>query len=140
MRVILPTNQLSGHPGAVQTDPDSPDWLALVEVRGYLRGAQAKDLLRIERFVQRYQRENRGEAPSARWYIVNQFLGTDPSARPDPLASNPEEVAIFAEAGGLVIDTRTLFGAVQQVRAGHVEGGDARAQLLAATGVLQPFD
>jgi len=35
------------------TDPDRAAWIAIVEVRGYKRGAQVNDLLRISRFVTR---------------------------------------------------------------------------------------
>jgi hypothetical protein len=38
-------------------DPDNPDWIAIVEVRGYKRGAQLNDLLRIARFVIRFAAE-----------------------------------------------------------------------------------
>jgi hypothetical protein len=84
------------------------DWTAIVEVRGYKGGAAVNDLMRIERFATRFAAET-SRAPDARWYVVNQFLGRDPSERPLTLQSNPEELQSFAEGGGLVADTTELF-------------------------------
>ena len=76
------------------TDPEQDDWIALVEVRGYTKGAQLNDLLRIGRFVTRYIVDH-GHPPTATWYIVNHFCKTDPSTRTIPLQGNAQEVATF---------------------------------------------
>jgi hypothetical protein len=99
------------------TDPDSPGWIALAEVRGYGAGAKVSDLQRIGRFVERYIKAE-GKPPSSRWYVVNHHIGWDPSIRPTPLASNREEVELFSEVDGLVIDTRSLFTIRHEVRTG----------------------
>ncbi|MEO9322089.1 hypothetical protein ABFT23_01280 [Nocardioides sp. C4-1] len=109
-------------------DPDDPGWLALAEVRGYGGGAKVSDLMRIDRFVLRYALAE-GKPPSARWYVVNQLLNSDPGTRQAPLTSNPEEVAAFAESGGMVLDTRDLFRLREAVLRGDVDPGDARARL-----------
>ncbi|MYS12500.1 hypothetical protein [Streptomyces sp. SID4982] len=113
-------------------NPDG-DWSAVAEVRGYTRGAQLNDLLRIGRFVTRYTKEI-GEEPSASWYLVNQELKKDPDARQEPLAANGEEVATFAEGGGLVIDTRDLFRLLMAVRRGEIKKERARELLIVSVG------
>jgi len=118
------------------TDPRAPGWISLVEVRGYAGGAKLGDLQRIGRFVERYIRKE-GDAPSARWYIVNHHIDQDPSTRPMPLVSNPEEVEIFAETGGLVIDTRMLFTIGNNVRSGSLEAEAARLSMRQSSGTFQ---
>ncbi|MGL5823436.1 MAG: hypothetical protein ACRCYU_01015 [Nocardioides sp.] len=117
-------------------DPNDTTWIALAEVRGYTGGAKLSDLQRIARFVSRYAAAN-STLPSASWYIVNQFVSNDPAKRPTPLASNPEEVAEFAEGGGLVVDTRDLFQLRERVRAGDLSKDGGRATLK-ATGRFSP--
>ncbi len=116
-------------------DPDNSDWIALAEVRGYRRGAQLNDLLRIGRFVARYVGET-GKMPTASWYIVNHTLAQDPATRPSPLAGNPNEVDTFADGGGLIVDSRFLFRIRMDVRSGRVQPRQARDRLIASTGVL----
>lgn len=116
-------------------DSGRPGWIALVEVRGYLRGARLNDLLRLGRFVTRFVADEQ-RMPDAVWYVVNHSMTSDPDARPAPLASNPGEVKTFAEDGGLVLDTRVLFKLLKAVRTGDVTAEDARQLLREATGVL----
>jgi hypothetical protein len=116
-------------------DPDDKSWLSLVEVRGYARGAQLNDLLRIGRFETRYVQET-GDKPSALWYVVNHFIGLDPSARVKPLASNPNEVETFGEGNGLVIDSRSLFSLTMDTRRGTLTRSEARQRLKTAVGVF----
>lgn len=118
------------------SDDDEIDWVALVEVRGYARGAQLNDLLRIGRFVTRYTSQE-GRLPSAAWYVVNQFRATDPSTRPMPLHSNAQEVETFAEDGGAVFDTRTIFALLVSVQSGTIDRAEARRLLRSARGVFR---
>jgi hypothetical protein len=115
----------------------APDdsWEALCEVRGYTRGAQLNDLLRVTRFVSRFALEQR-RPPASTWYIVNQFLDQDPDTRRPPLAGHPEEVRTFAEGGGLVIDTRELFKLWRAVAEGSASPEDARRKLMIASGTF----
>ncbi|MFD7047806.1 hypothetical protein ACFWBS_01530 [Streptomyces mirabilis] len=115
------------------TDPSVPDWTAIVEVRGYIRGAQLNDLLRLGRFVTRFVRET-GREPSSVWYVVNQEIKKDPDTRQSPLASNKEEVATFAETGGAVFDTRDIFRLLMRFRTQEINGDQARSLLREATG------
>ena len=94
-------------------DPAAPAWVCLIEVRGYGGGAKVTDLLRIGRFCERYAAAT-GAEPTSRWYIANHFRNDPPEHRAPPLAPNPSEVAVFAGAGGLVIDSRALFQLLQR--------------------------
>jgi hypothetical protein len=115
------------------TSPGHPDWEAIVEVRGYARGAQMNDLMRLARFARRFQEEV-GKWPPATWYVVNQFSNGDPSERDQALASNPSELEEFKLNDGLVLDTRELFKLLMRVRAGEVLPTEAVSQLIEARG------
>jgi hypothetical protein len=113
---------------------DGDEWEAIVEVRGYARGAQLGDITRIERFIRRYVQESQRE-PDAAWYIVNHFAADDPGTRPAPLANHPGEIADFAEdSNGLVLDTRDLFRMWVDVQSGALSADEARARLRRARG------
>jgi hypothetical protein len=116
-------------------DTDAPDWVALGEVKGHKKGAQLQDLLRMSRCVVRFLKDT-GHEPDRQWYIVNGFLNDDPSTRPDPLKSNADEVASFAQAGGLIIDTRALFLLRQHIVRSTAEPRILRQRLREATGTL----
>lgn len=111
------------------------DWVCLAEVRGYTKGAKTSDLQRIERAVRHYEREH-GTSPSARWYIVNHSLKVSPSDRPPVLSGATEDIDVFAEENGLVIDTRDLFRLAMSVREGRLTVARARELLMTTTGVL----
>lgn len=105
------------------TDPEVPEWVALVEVRSYKGGAQLRDLMRLTRFEKRYIAET-GSVPDRVWYVVNQFRDRDPSSadRVPVLPSHPAEVEEFGAGGGLVLDTSELFDIAE-----HTEADDMRA-------------
>jgi hypothetical protein len=77
-----------------------------------------------------------GVLPTTRWYVVNQFLNTDPDTRRRPLAGSEDDLAVFAEDGGLVIDTRDLFLLARRVDDGEMSTSAARLLLRRAAGVL----
>ncbi|WDG30746.1 hypothetical protein N7925_21650 [Streptomyces sp. CA-278952] len=118
------------------SDPDLPEWTAIAEVRGYARGAQLNDLLRLGRFTTRYLRET-GREPSSTWYIVNQEMAKDPDIRQAPLASNKDEVETFAESGGLVIDTKGIFRTLMMKREGSLSASEARSHIRKSSGYFQ---
>jgi len=108
---------------------DAEGYEAIAEVRGYKGGAQSNDLLRIGRFAMRYQQE-KGCAPSAQWYVVNEFLNDDPGTRPTvALASKPDDVREFGENPGAVISSVTLYRLWQQVMSGLLTKEEARKLL-----------
>jgi hypothetical protein len=110
-------------------------WTAISEVRGYGEGAKTSDLTRLARFAGLFQRET-GRDPDRQWYIVNQFRDRDPATRLPPLTGTPDDVEAFAEAGGLVVDTRDLLRLWLAVQRGEISPGEARDTLQKATGVF----
>ena len=116
-------------------DPDEPERTNITEVRGYTGGAKVSDLQRIARFAA-LQVVRTGVLPTTRWYVVNQFLNTDPDTRRRPLAGSEDDLAVFAEDGGLVIDTRDLFLLARRVDDGEMSTSAARLLLRRAAGVL----
>ena len=104
-----------------------------MEVRGYRRGAQVRDLLRIQRFRTRYLKDNDKDADRL-WYVVNQFCEGDPENRPTVLASNEAELEAFAEDNGLAIDTTHLFQLWMAVREDRLAAEEARSRLMQAQG------
>jgi hypothetical protein len=112
---------------------DKPGWTALVEVRGYKRGAQVNDLQRIGRFRRRYLQET-GRDSDRVWYIVNQFLKDDPAGRSAVFQFNEPDLATFAEDDGLVIDTVQLFSISRAVQLQEIDSALARNSLINATG------
>lgn len=110
------------------------DWIALCEVKGYTGGGKVTDFLKIGRFVERYLKETKGESPDARWYVVNQFRERDPSSRKQLLWGQDADVEGFAESGGLMIDTRSIFLLDKAVKGGAMESVEARRLLRESTG------
>ena len=115
--------------------PENPDWVALVEIKGYARSlGRAADLLNLTgRFGRRF-REAEKRDPDAYWYVVNHEIGADPDARKMILEGSEAELRAFAGAGGLAIDTRDLYRLWRAVAHGNLPAADARALLVSATG------
>ncbi|WP_123954015.1 hypothetical protein [Streptomyces nigra] len=111
------------------------EWVCLAEVRGYAKGAKTSDFQRIERAVRHYEREH-SNVPSGRWYIVNHNIKASPSLRPPVLAGATDDIEVFAEEHGLVVDTRDLFKLAKRVEEGTLSPDSARAHLMGSTGVF----
>ena len=115
-------------------DPDAPDWVSIAEVRGYRKGAVLADLNRLHaRYRLRFTQES-GHEPDAMWYIAHHSFASDPAGRHPALGSHPAEVDLFAEDGGLIIESQYLYDLWMQVRAGEVAPEEARRRLRQATG------
>lgn len=116
-------------------DPDDPDWIALVEVRGYTGGgATPKDLSRLTKFEVDFTAEH-GSRPSTLWYVVNQFAGRDPELRPPVLHNEQATLDSYAEDHNLLaLDTADLFRLVVALDEGQVDTADLRASLRAHKG------
>lgn len=117
------------------SDPDVPGWVALVEVKGYAKGAKTEAIGQFMRFQKRYMTRE-GRMADAEWYVVNQFLGRDPSLRQPALQGSPGDVSAFAAGGGLVIDTVVLFKLLMDVREQRRTPQDVRSLLRNSTGRL----
>lgn len=115
-----------------------PDWVALVEVKGYAKGgAKMNDLRQLAKAVAIYEHKN-GRGPDAQWYVVNAMFDKAPDERPIPLESNPEDVQLFAQDGGLVVDTRQLFLLLKAVVAGNCTREEAQKSLGATGTYVRP--
>jgi hypothetical protein len=97
-------------------DPDTKDWQAIVEVRGYSKsGGRTDDLARLARFARYYEKET-GKNPQKRIYVVNGQIDLPPSQRQSPLISAPEDVSEFAEQDGIIIWSLDLFQAIKALK------------------------
>ena len=115
-------------------DAEFPDWVAIAEVRGYRRGAQLADLNRLHaRFRLRFVQEM-DKLPDAMWYVVNHSIGTDPGTRQPALGSHPAGMELFAEDGGLVIESQFLYDLWMQVRKGAMTKDEGRLQIRESVG------
>lgn len=108
--------------------PDDLDRVALVEVKGYLKGARTNDLQQINKHVINYA-ANHGARPYAIWWIINDHRSSDPSSRPPPLQGAERQPSLF---GVVAIPTRALYRLWQDVVFGIRTQLEARAALLAA--------
>ncbi|WP_127572572.1 hypothetical protein [Georgenia faecalis] len=100
------------------------EWVALVEVKGFTRGASPAGASQLMgRPVRAFVNEE-GRLPNALLYIVNHLLETPPDQRPVALKGD-SVVEILAEQGGALVDTRDLLRAVLDV-----ENGAAPASVI----------
>lgn len=133
---VLDADALQEHKGKKREDlrVSDGDWVALVEVKGYVGAAKSNDLQQLSSAAIAYAAAE-GRAPDALWYVVNSFRNDDPSQRPRALDNRDDDLDGFAEHhGGGLIDTRDLFALRQNVVLSRVSGDDARALLKAMTG------
>ncbi len=116
-------------------DRSAKGWTALVEIKGYTKGAKITDLSGFTRLVMRFV-DREGHNPDALWYVVNQFRLHNPSTRQRVFHANPPELAHFASIGGLVIDSLDLFRLWRAAKLGELRTDAARELLRTSTGVL----
>jgi hypothetical protein len=116
-------------------DPSFAGWEALVEVKGYSRGASVNDLARITRWAMLYSADNQGHLPDAQWHIVNAFRGLDPAIRPQ-IIPDDDDLRDFTTDGGLLVDTRQIFKLLRDVDEGRIDSTGLRARLRNTCGRL----
>lgn len=114
-------------------DPERDEWTNLTEVKGYTGGGKTSDLLKLGRYAAAYFVQHQSW-PASRWYVVNQFIEEPPDRRPILFAGADEDLAAFAQDGGLAIDTRDIFALVRRVEDGGITSDEARASLRSQTG------
>jgi hypothetical protein len=110
-------------------------WRAVAEVKGYKEGAKTNDLARFIRYSELYIKEV-GRPPDAKWYIVNQYRNDDPATRPRALRGADADIEIFADVGGLIIDSRDLLRLLLSVNRGDLTPETARTLLRDARGLF----
>jgi hypothetical protein len=114
------------------TDQDAPGWECLAEVKGYTKGAKVNDVPQVTGRPSVAYAAEHGHAPSSVWHVVNTFLATDPSTRPQAIPSDLD-LQPLTDAGGALIDTRDLFSALRDVQTGAGRAADVRATLRRAS-------
>lgn len=112
-----------------------PDWVCLVEVKGFTRGAKANAIQQIQKAAGIFEGVN-GRPPSALWYVVNHHRNDPAQTRPEALESNPDELALFAADNGLVIDTKWLFQLEKRCEGQVITPIEAAQALMSQTGRL----
>jgi hypothetical protein len=117
------------------SEPADPGWTNITEVKGYSGGARSSDLQRLSNYAELY-RTRTERLPDTRWYVVNHALTDPPAGRTEVLAGADDHVDLFAEVGGLVIDTRILFSLVRDVELGLREAETVRQHMRQGTGRL----
>jgi hypothetical protein len=110
------------------SDAEEPDWVALVEIKGYTTGARTNDVTQILGRPMRAYILEAGREPSTVWHIVNPERTVDPSTRNDAIP-NDLDLEALTDAGGAVIETRQLFLALRDVQSGKVDATAIRLSL-----------
>lgn len=112
---------------------EAPGWVALVEIKGFKRGASPSGASQLMgRPVRAFVNEE-ARVPDTLWYIVNHLIDIAPGQRPIAL-SNDSVVDALAEQHGALIDTRDLLRAVLDVQRGEAQPCDVRDSMRAARG------
>lgn len=109
------------------------DWSAIVEVKGYAKGAKSNDLMDVMKHRRAYEHRHGSHAGNM-WYVANIFRKQSPESRPEIFAGADDQLDSFADPDGLVIDTRELFDLLKQIESGAVSPSAARAVLKNSTG------
>ncbi|NKR94316.1 hypothetical protein GS483_19515 [Rhodococcus hoagii] len=109
-------------------------WTAVVEVKGYTKGAKANDLLTVNRHRRVYEKKH-GDVQGV-WYVVNSFRLTSPDSRQKMLNGFDDHIEEFGQGDGLTVDTRDLFKLLKKVESDDLDAAEARKILVAQTGRL----
>ncbi|MEU6135856.1 hypothetical protein [Nocardioides sp. NPDC047086] len=112
-----------------------PEWVAIVEIKGYTKGAKETDLFKTGRWAESFILEKQ-RRPSARWFVTNHNRQRDPFDRGRPFANKPEVVTNYEADDGLVIDTVTLFEALRIVQSDPSRRNELRDHLANSKGLL----
>lgn len=111
-----------------------PDWVAIVEVKGFTKGVKETELQAFGRWAERFILDHH-RLPDRRWFVANHDRRRDPSDRPVPFAHKPAIIDVFKSQSGLVIDTIALFEALREVRADPSRVDEVRGWLVEALGL-----
>ena len=110
------------------THPQHPNWEAIVEVKGYLKGTKANDALKIRKHRDRYTNEE-GRLPDLTLWIANPYRSMDPSSRPAPDKNVVKDAANIGAVYALVTD---LYLQWVLVKEGRLLASDVVAHLINA--------
>lgn len=110
------------------TDAEDPEWVALVEIKGYTKGARTNDVGQVLGRPMRAYIIEASREPSCVWHVVNPERGVDPSTRNDAIP-NDLDLEGLTDANGALIETRQLFVALRDVQSGKVDAAAVRLSL-----------
>jgi hypothetical protein len=115
-------------------DDSDPDWTALAEVKGYLKGAKVSDVAQIAgRPSSAYAMET-GHTASTIWHIVNHWRERPPAQRPKAIGNDKIDLKPLTDAAGCLIETRDLFRAAAKASENNEARSRVRTQLKATIG------
>lgn len=117
----------------------SPDaeGVIIAEVKGTKKGAATSWFQQIGNHEKHYMSQHAGDPPAGKWLIVNPERGKAPDARGTPYTNNnAQDLAVFAQDGGLVVPTKSLFSLMRDVQLDELDAAVARRLLLETTGRL----
>ncbi|GAB3757574.1 hypothetical protein GCM10027599_23860 [Yimella radicis] len=117
----------------------SPDaeGVIIAEVKGTKKGAATSWFQQIGSHEKHYMSQHAGDPPAGKWLIVNPERGKAPDARGTPYTNNnAQDLAVFAQDGGLVVPTKSLFSLMRDVQLDELDAAAARRLLLETTGRL----
>ena len=109
------------------TVDDRPGWEAIVEVKGYVKGAQGGDTRQIREQRENYAREKKGKFPDSTLWIANPFRLRDPSNRPAP---DRQATEAAQNIGATYVAVPDLYRLWSLVAKGKLAPSDARRQLI----------
>ena len=109
------------------TVDDRPGWEAIVEVKGYVKGAQGGDTRQIREQRENYAREKKGKFPDSTLWIANPFRLRDPSNRPAP---DRQATEAAQNIGATYVAVPDLYRLWSLVTKGSLSPSDARRQLI----------
>jgi len=116
------------------TDPSDPDWISLVEVKGYGSGVKVNDIPSItQRPCTHYAMET-GRTPATVWFVANHHRTMQPDQRPKFVGNPDTDLAVLTNVDGAGIDTRDLFHLWRDVVTGEVDQARAVTELKSARG------
>ena len=111
-----------------------PDWVAIVEVKGFTKGVKETELQAFGRWAERFILDHQ-RLPDRRWFVANHDRRREPGDRPAPFAHKPAIIDVFKSQSGLIIDTIALFDALREVRADPSRVEEVRGWLVEALGL-----
>ncbi len=98
------------------------DEVAIVEVKGYTKGAKTTEFTYAAGYAGIYE-VTEGQPPDRQWNVVNHFRSDVPNDRPDLFAGQEDTINAYPV---LAIDTRHLFQLVRDVELGAVSPEEAQ--------------
>lgn len=115
-------------------DSDDPDWVAIVEVKGFSKGVKVNEIAKVtQRPVVQFLKDN-NKSPSAVWAIANHDMALDPQHRGSFVGNPDVDLHNFENVdGGACFDTRDIYRLWRTVESGEMTAKAARTTLKSAS-------